>query len=64
MYAKLDRMIDLIHHSLARRDSSGSEDHALMIYGGDYAKDGTPLSLLDQGLAGTFNLPHRRREYP
>ena len=45
-YVKLDQMIDLIHRSLARGKAAvwGSEDHALMIYGGDYAKDGTPLS--------------------
>ena len=46
MYVKLDQMIDLIHRSLARGKAVvwGSEDHALMIYGGDYAKDGRPLS--------------------
>ena len=46
MYVKLDQMIDLIHRSLARGEAVvwGSEDHALMIYGGEYAKDGTPLS--------------------
>lgn len=46
MYVKLDKMIDLIHRSLARGEAVvwGSKDHALMIYGGDYAKDGAPLS--------------------
>ena len=46
MYVKLNRMIDLIHHSLARGEAVvwGSKDHALMIYGGDYAQDGTALS--------------------
>ena len=47
MYVKLDQMIELIHRSLARGKAvvwgSDSEDHVLMIYGGDYAKDGTPL---------------------
>ena len=45
MYVKLDQMIDLIHHSLARGEAVvwSSKDHAVMIYGGDYAKNGTPL---------------------
>ena len=45
MYVKLDQMIDFIHHSLARGEAVvwSSKDHAVMIYGGDYAKDGTPL---------------------
>jgi len=46
MYVKLDQMIDLIHRSLARGEAVvwGSEDHALVIYGGDYTEDGRPLS--------------------
>ena len=41
-------MIDLIHQSLAdgRAVVWGSSDHALLIYGGDYDKEGKPLSYL------------------
>ena len=41
-------MIDLIHQSLARGEAVvwGSTDHALLIYGGDYDRDGRPLSYL------------------
>jgi len=48
MYVKLDRMIGLIHRSLAdgRAVVAGSEDHAFLIYGADYASDGEPLSYL------------------
>ena len=47
-YVKLEVLIDLIHRSLARGQAVvwGSPDHALMIYGGDYDKDGKPLSYL------------------
>jgi hypothetical protein len=47
-YVKLDTMIDLIHRSLAHGNSvvAGSTDHALLIYGGDYDKDGKPLDYL------------------
>jgi hypothetical protein len=44
----LDIMIDLIHQSLAdgRAVVWGSTDHALLIYGGDYDRQGKPLSYL------------------
>jgi hypothetical protein len=47
-YVPLDVMIDLIHQSLAdgRAVVWGSSDHALLIYGGDYDKEGKPLSYL------------------
>ncbi len=47
-YVKLEALIDLIHQSLARGQAVvwGSPDHALMIYGGDYDRDGKPLSYL------------------
>jgi hypothetical protein len=47
-YVKLDVMVDLIHQSLARGEAVvwGSTDHALLIYGGDYDRDGRPLSYL------------------
>ncbi len=47
-FVKLEVLIDLIHRSLARGQAVvwGSLDHALMIYGGDYDKDGKPLSYL------------------
>ena len=47
-YVKLEVLIDLIHRSLARGQAVvwGSPDHALLIYGGDYDKDGKPLSYL------------------
>ncbi len=47
-YVKLEVLIDLIHRSLARGEAVawGSPDHALLIYGGDYDKDGKPLSYL------------------
>ena len=47
-YVPLDVMIDLIHQSLAdgRAVVWGSTDHALLIYGGDYDKEGRPLSYL------------------
>jgi hypothetical protein len=47
-YVPLAAMIDLIHQSLAdgRAVVWGSTDHALLIYGGDYDKEGKPLSYL------------------
>ena len=47
-FVKLEVLIDLIHRSLARGQAVvwGSPDHALLIYGGDYDKDGKPLSYL------------------
>lgn len=47
-YVKLEVLIDLIHQSLARGQAVawGSPDHAMLIYGADYGKDGTPLSYL------------------
>ena len=47
-YVKLEVMIDLIHQSLARGEAVvwGSTDHALLIYGGDYDRNGRPLSYL------------------
>ena len=47
-YVPLDILIDLIHQSLAggRAVVWGSTDHALLIYGGDYDKEGKPLSYL------------------
>ncbi len=47
-FVKLEVLIDLIHRSLARGQAVvwGSTDHALLIWGGDYDKDGKPLSYL------------------
>ncbi|HZZ62976.1 MAG TPA: hypothetical protein VFE63_17730 [Roseiarcus sp.] len=47
-YVGLERMIDLIHRSLAhgRAVAAGSADHEFLIYGGDYDKDGRPISYL------------------
>ncbi len=47
-YVKLEVLIDLIHRSLAHGQAVvwGSPDHALLIYGGDYDKDGKPLTYL------------------
>ncbi len=47
-YVPLDVMIDLIHQSLSdgRAVVWGSSDHALLIYGGDYDKEGKPLSYM------------------
>jgi hypothetical protein len=46
MYVRLDTLIGLIHQSLAegRAVVWGSTDHALLIYGADYDKDGKPIS--------------------
>jgi hypothetical protein len=62
-YVPLDVMIDLIHQSLAdgRAVVWGSTDHALLIYGGDYDKEGQPLSLSDQGLLRALHLSQQRR---
>ena len=48
MYVKLDRLIDLIHRSLAqgRAVVAGTDDHSFLVYGADYDKDGKPLSYL------------------
>ena len=47
-YVTLDRMIELIHRSLAHGEAVvfGSVDHSLLIYGADYDADGKPLSYL------------------
>jgi hypothetical protein len=47
-YVRLDAMIDLIHQSLRRGEAVvwGTTDHALLIYGADYDRDGRPLSYL------------------
>jgi hypothetical protein len=47
-FVKLEVLIDLIHRSLARGQAVvwGSPDRALLIYGGDYDRDGKPLSYL------------------
>lgn len=46
MYVTLDRLIDLIHQSLrsGRAVVAGTDDHAFLVYGADYDKDGKPLS--------------------
>jgi hypothetical protein len=47
-YVGLARMIDLIRRSLAHGGAvaAGSADHEFLIYGGDYDKDGRPVSYL------------------
>jgi hypothetical protein len=47
-YVKLEVLIDAIHQSLKRRQAVvwGSPDHALLIYGADYDRDGKPVSYL------------------
>jgi hypothetical protein len=47
-YVTLDRMIDLIHRSLAHGLAvvAGSEEHAFLIYGADYDREGKPRSYL------------------
>jgi hypothetical protein len=47
-FVKLEVLIDLIHRSLTKGQAVawGSPDHALLIYGGDYDKDGKPISYL------------------
>jgi hypothetical protein len=46
MYAPLDRMIGLVHRSLAggRAVVAGTTDHAFLVYGADYDRNGRPLS--------------------
>jgi len=48
MYVKFDRLIELIHDSLARGRAvvAGTEDHAFLIYGADYDSVGKPLSYM------------------
>lgn len=48
IYVKLDRMIDLIHRSLARGQAvvAGTSDHAFLVYGADYDGEGRPISYL------------------
>ncbi len=48
VYVNLDRLIDLIHRSLAdgRSVVGGTADHAFLIYGADYDRDGKPISYL------------------
>ena len=47
-YVKLETLIDLIHKSLGRSEAvvAGTADHAFLIYGADYDRDGNPLAYL------------------
>jgi len=47
-YVTLDTLIGLIHSSLARREAVviGTDDHAMLVYGADYDRDGRPLAYL------------------
>ena len=56
MYVKLDRLIDLVHRSLAngRAVVAGTSDHALLVYGADYDRDGKPLSYLIKDLLAPY----------
>ena len=47
-YVTLDRLIDLIHKSLARSEAVvvGTVDHALLVYGAEYDRSGKPLAYL------------------
>jgi hypothetical protein len=47
-YVALARLIDLIHRSLARGQSvvAGTDDHAFLVYGADYDRQGRPLDYL------------------
>lgn len=59
-YVGLGQMIDLIHRSLAEGEAvaAGTPDHAFLIYGADYDRDGKPMSyLIKDSLA-----PHLYRE--
>ena len=58
---KLEVLIDLIHQSLARGQAVvwASHDHAMLIYGGDYDRDGKPLSYL---IKDSFEPPFTYRE--
>ena len=48
MYVNLDRLVGLIHESLAQGTAvvAGTDDHSFLIYGADYDGDGKPLSYL------------------
>jgi hypothetical protein len=48
MFVNLDRLVNLIHQSLAqgRAVVVGTDDHSFLVYGADYDKDGKPLSYL------------------
>ena len=47
-YVVLTTLIDLIHRSLARGQSvvAGTDDHAFLVYGADYDRQGRPLDYL------------------
>ncbi len=47
-YVTLDALIALIHKSLAQREAvvAGTVDHAFLVYGADYDRDGKPLGYL------------------
>ncbi len=47
-YVTLDRLIDLIHKSLRRGEAVvvGTDDHAMLVYGADYDRDGRPIAYL------------------
>ena len=47
-YARLERLIDLVHASLKRGEAvvAGTEDHAFLIYGAEYDASGRPIAYL------------------
>ena len=47
-YVARETLVDLIHKSLAHGEAVvvGTTDHAMLVYGGDYDRDGRPLSYL------------------
>ncbi len=47
-YVALDALVALIHKSLAQREAvvAGTTDHAFLVYGADYDRDGKPLGYL------------------
>jgi hypothetical protein len=47
-YVTLDALIALIHKSLAQREAvvAGTADHAFLVYGADYDRDGKPIAYL------------------
>lgn len=47
-YVALDALTALIHKSLARREAvvAGTADHAFLVYGADYDRDGEPIAYL------------------
>ena len=47
-YVAIDSLIALIHKSLAQREAvvAGTVDHAFLVYGADYDRDGKPLDYL------------------